>query len=112
MGKPYSPPEHHTGHNPDSGDVAPISRALEMAKAALVEVGEDRIELVTATSTGRVTIQPAHLADGEAIARALGLGLPLDQRMLVPGHTLWSGTRDGFEFQVRGALRQPHMDIQ
>lgn len=89
---------------------SPISLALDVAKAACAEVGEDRVELVTATRTGRVTIQPAHLADGESIARTLGLDSPMDQRMLVPGYTLWSGTRDGFEFQVRGALRNPYGD--
>lgn len=89
-----------------------ILLALDVARAALVEVGEDRVELLTATEGGRVTIQPAHLADGESIARALGLDSPTDYRMGEPGYTLWSGVRDGLEFQVRGALRQPHREMR
>jgi hypothetical protein len=51
-------------------------------------------------------LQPSHLADGEAIARSLGLDLPMDHRMFVPGHTLWCGERDDLEVQVRSVLRE------
>jgi len=27
--------------------------------------------------------------------------------MFVPGHTLWTGVRDGLEVQVRSVLRRP-----
>lgn len=107
MGTPYSPPDHDTAPDPAPGDTSSILLALDAAKAAVVEVGADRIELLTATGSGQVTIQPALLADGESIARALGLDSPLDHRMVPPGYTLWCGVRDGLEFQVRGALRQP-----
>ncbi|WP_454859633.1 hypothetical protein [Promicromonospora soli] len=108
MGTPYSPPDHRTAPDPPPGDTTSILLGLDAARAALVEVGADRVELLTATGSGQITIQPAFLADGETIARDLGLDSPLDHRMVPPGYTLWSGTRDGLEFQVRGALRQPH----
>ncbi|WP_419703025.1 hypothetical protein [Promicromonospora sp. NFX87] len=89
-----------------------LIRALDVARAALVEVGEECVELVETTGNGRVTIQPACLDDGESIARALGLDSPVDHRMISPGYTLWSGTREGLEFQVRGALRHPFGGLQ
>jgi hypothetical protein len=84
-----------------------IMLAFGVAGAVVAEVGEERTELVTITRSGRVSIQPARLADGESIAQALGLDSPLDHRMVDPGYTQWCGARDGFEFQVRGTLRQP-----
>ncbi|MFC8796970.1 hypothetical protein ACFT2C_04510 [Promicromonospora sp. NPDC057138] len=107
MGKLDSFPERRTAPDPVPGDTAAILLALDAAKAALMEVGADRIELLAATGSGRVSIQPALLADGEIIARELGLDKPLDQCMMDPGYTLWCGTLDDLEFQVRGALRQP-----
>lgn len=89
-----------------------LIRALDVVRAALVEVGAERVELVTTTDSGRVTIQPARLDDGESIARSLGLDSPVDHRMIGPGYTLWSGTREGLEFQVRGALRHPFGGLQ
>ncbi|MEU4364221.1 hypothetical protein [Promicromonospora sp. NPDC023987] len=83
-----------------------LTRALEDAFTAIRSVGPDRIDLVTVTKD-RICIQPADLDDGERIARALGCDLPLDHRMLVPAHTLWTGTRHGLEIQVRSALRRP-----
>ncbi|WP_454852253.1 hypothetical protein [Promicromonospora soli] len=114
MGKPYSPPDHRSAPDPDPvpGATASILVALDAARAALVELGADRVELLTATGSGRVTIQPARLADGETIARELGLDSPLDHRMVDPGYTLWCGERDDLEFQVRGVLRQPHGELQ
>ncbi len=53
-------------------------------------IGADRIELVTVTSN-RVSLQPTHLKEGEQIARELGLDVPLDHRMFVPGNTMWTG---------------------
>jgi hypothetical protein len=106
MGKPHSLTEHREPPDRVPGDTGSILLALDAAKAALLEVGQDRIDLVTSTD-GRVSIQPSRLDDGENIARALGLDSPMDHRMIDPGYTLWCGTRDGLEFQVRGALRPP-----
>lgn len=86
-------------------DAGSLTLAIDVAKAALAEVGEERVELLTISDSGRVSISPAHLADGESIARTLGLGSPRDHRMVEPGYTLWSGVRAGFEFEVRGTLR-------
>ncbi len=55
----------------------------------------------------RVCLQPIVMAEGEAIARALGLDVPLDHRMFVPELTLWTGVHDGLEVQVRSVLRRP-----
>jgi hypothetical protein len=81
-----------------------LTRALGDALTAIRAVGPDRIELVTVTKD-RICLQPADLEDGEQIAHALGCDLPLDHRMFVPGHTLWTGTRYGMEIQVRSVLR-------
>ncbi|WP_125778125.1 hypothetical protein [Antribacter gilvus] len=86
--------------------VSPLRLALSAAYEALSLAGDGRIELVTVTR-GRLCLQPTVLADGEAIARSLGCDVPLDHRMLVPGHTLWTGVRDGLEVQVRSVLRRP-----
>jgi hypothetical protein len=112
MGKPNSLTEHREPHGHVPGEAGSVSLALDAVKAALVEVGEERVELVETTGNGRVTIQPVRLDDGESIARTLGLDSPLDHRMIGPGYTLWSGTREGFEFQVRGALRHPFGGLQ
>jgi hypothetical protein len=112
MGESYSLPDHRTAPDPVPGDTASILLALDAVRAALVKVGADRVELVTTTDSGRVTLQPAHLADGASIARALGLDSPLDHRMVDPGYTMWSGVRDGLEFQVRGVLRQPRGGLE
>lgn len=82
-----------------------INDGLTAAARFLDLVGADRIELVTVTPN-RVSLQPADLNQGEQIARLLGLTMPMDHRMLVPGNTLWTGDRDGFEVQVRSVLRQ------
>ncbi|MBA8808781.1 hypothetical protein [Promicromonospora sukumoe] len=82
-----------------------LLRAIEHAGASVSEVGAHRIEVVTITRN-RMCLHPIHLAEGEAIARSLGLDLPLDHRMFVPGNTLWTGERDGLEVQVRSVLRQ------
>lgn len=82
-----------------------LTQALSDALNAIRAVGPNRIELVTVTKN-RICLQPADLDDGEQIAHALGCDLPLDHRMFVPGHTLWTGTRHGLEIQVRSVLRQ------
>ncbi|MEV0951707.1 hypothetical protein [Promicromonospora sp. NPDC050249] len=82
-----------------------LLRAIAHAGTSVSEVGAHRIEVVTITRN-RMCLHPVHLAEGEAIARSLGLDLPLDHRMFVPGNTLWTGERDGLEVQVRSALRQ------
>lgn len=84
---------------------APLVDALDVVAAILNEVGTDRIDLVTFTRD-RISLQPADLAEGEQIARTLGLDSPLDHRMFVPGHTLWTGQVDGLEVQVRSVLRR------
>lgn len=81
-----------------------IGDGLRAASRFLDLIGADRIALVTVTPN-RVTLQPADLNQGEQIARGLGLNLPLDHRMLMPGNTLWTGDRDGFEVQVPSVLR-------
>lgn len=43
-----------TSHADDEGS---LIRALDVARAALVEVGADRVELVTTTDNGRVMIR-------------------------------------------------------
>ncbi|MCF4121719.1 hypothetical protein L1785_12070 [Antribacter sp. KLBMP9083] len=83
-----------------------IYDGLQAASRIVDAVGHDRIELVTITRD-RICLQPARLDDGESIAKALGCVVPLDHRMFVPGHTLWTGERDGLEVQVRSVLRRP-----
>lgn len=93
------------GQPPTLVDRSPLLVVLDAVAAILDQLGPDRVELVTFTSD-RVSLQPADLADGERIARVLGLDSPLDHRMFVPGHTLWTGEVDGLEVQVRSVLRQ------
>lgn len=81
-----------------------LDPAIGVLRAALDQVGADRIALAT-LARGWVCMQPVRLEDGEQIARGLGCTNPLDHRLLVPGHTLWTGTSDGLELQVRSALR-------
>ncbi|MFI9485364.1 hypothetical protein ACIG47_03155 [Promicromonospora sp. NPDC052451] len=78
---------------------------LRIVTAILELVGPEKVELVTFTRD-RISLHPVNLEDGEGIARLLGCDLPLDHRMFVPGHTLWTGVIDGLEVQVRSALRQ------
>ena len=84
---------------------SPLLDTLDVVAGILNAVGTDRVELVTFTRD-RVSLQPADLNEGEQIARVLGLDSPLDHRMFVPGHTLWTGSIDGLEVQVRSVLRQ------
>lgn len=83
----------------------PLTLAMDVAAAAVRAVGPEHIEIVTFTR-GRICLQPADLNRGEQIARTLGCDLPLDHRMFVPGHTLWTGELDGLEVQVRSVLRR------
>lgn len=92
-----------TPRNAEHGD--DLLRAIEHARAAVSEVGAHQIEVVTITRN-RMCLHPGHLADGEAIARSLELDLPMDHRMFVPGHTLWTGEIESLEVQVRSVLRQ------
>ena len=82
-----------------------IRDGLGAASRIVAVVGADRIELVTVTRN-RVSLQPTHLKEGEQIARELGLDVPLDHRVFVPGNTLWTGERDGLEVQIRSVLRR------
>ena len=82
-----------------------IRDGLGAASRIVAVVGADRIELVTVTRN-RVSLQPTHLKEGEQIARELGLDVPLDHRVFVPGNTLWTGERDGVDVQIRSVLRR------
>lgn len=79
--------------------------AMDVAADAIRAVGSDHIEIVTLTRA-RICLQPVRLNEGEQIARTLGCDFPLDHRMFVPGHTLWTGQVEGLEVQVRSVLRQ------
>lgn len=82
-----------------------LTFAMDVATEAIRAVGPEHIEIVTLTR-GRICVQPVDLNEGERIARTLGCDLPLDHRMFVPGHTLWTGVVHGLEVQVRSVLRQ------
>lgn len=104
--RPFEP--HLSAHGTDkqAGHPTDMRGGLSAASRILERIGADRIELVTVTGN-RVSLQPANLREGEQIARMLGLNVPMDHRMFVPGYTLWSGEVDGLEVQVRAALRRP-----
>lgn len=93
---------------PRAGGSVPdqLDPAMTVLRGVLDRIGTDRIALAT-LARGWVCVQPVRLDDGEQIARTLGCTNPLDHRLLVPGHTLWTGTREGLELQVRSALRDP-----
>ncbi|MFI6428406.1 hypothetical protein [Promicromonospora sp. NPDC050880] len=82
-----------------------LEAAMDTTARVLHAVGADRIEIVTFTR-GRICLQPMDLNEGEQIAQVLGCDFPLDHRMFVPGHTLWTGLIGDLEIQVRSALRQ------
>ncbi len=90
----------------DEDDSDRLAFAMDVAAAAVRTVGSDHIEIVTLTR-GRIYLQPVDLNRGKQIAHTLGCDVPLDHRMFVPGHTLWTGEMEGLEVQVRSALRQP-----
>lgn len=100
---PVGVPLHLPGEGQSTDDQLAV--AMGVAADAIQTVGSDRIEIVTLTR-GRISLQPVNLTDGEQIARALGCDFPLDHRMFVPGHTLWTGHVEGLEVQVRSVLRQ------
>lgn len=83
-----------------------LARALGVVVETLAAVGLERIEAISLTRN-HISLQPADLAEGEAIARTLGCTFALDHRMLVPGFTDWSGDVAGFEVHVRAELRRP-----
>lgn len=83
-----------------------LDHAMDIARGITAAVGTERIELVTLTRD-RICLQPTAMDDGERIAHTIGCDLPIDHRMFVPGHTLWTGDIDGLEVQVRSALRAP-----
>lgn len=85
--------------------VDPLMLAMGIAAESLRLVGPGLVEILTFTR-GRICLQPTDLNQGERLARILGCESPLDHRMFVPGHTLWTGERNGLEVQVRSALRQ------
>jgi hypothetical protein len=87
-------------------DALGIREAISLVDSLLASVGAERIEVVTATRN-RVCVQPRDLRDGEEIARRLGCDAPLDHHLVVPGYTLWTGSRDGLEVQIRSSLREP-----
>lgn len=83
-----------------------LGHVMDVARRITSSIGNERIELITMTRD-RICLQPTRMDDGERIARAIGCDLPLDHRMLVPGHTLWTGDIDCMEVQVRSVLRGP-----
>ncbi|MBE1878708.1 hypothetical protein [Myceligenerans pegani] len=85
---------------------AELHNAIRATSRLLRETGTHLIEVVTITRA-RLGLQPRHLRDGQSIAQELGLDLPLDHQMFVPGHTVWTGDRYGLEVQVRAELRRP-----
>lgn len=89
---------------PDAPGTDLLGPAIAVLQGALKDVGPARVTMAT-LARGWVCLQPVDLADGEQIAATLGCRTPLDHRLLVPGHTLWSGHRDGLELQVRSSLR-------
>ncbi|MBE1877756.1 hypothetical protein [Myceligenerans pegani] len=84
----------------------PLDPAIGVLHGALAEIGAGQIAMAT-LARGWICLQPVRLDDGEQIAHILGCTNPLDHRLLVPGHTLWTGTRDELEIQVRSSLRKP-----
>ncbi|MBE1876166.1 hypothetical protein [Myceligenerans pegani] len=88
------------------GRVLGIRDVVGLVDGWLSAIGPERIDVVT-TTRSRVSLHPRDLSESEQIARELGCVSPLDHRTTVPGYTLWSGTRDGIEVQVRAALRRP-----
>lgn len=105
LDEPHKPVQNAMATSSEGRCPMDVGDGLSAASRILALVGADRIELVTVTSN-RVSLQPTHLKEGEQIARELGLDVPLDHRMFVPGNTLWTGERDGLEVQVRSVLRQ------
>lgn len=99
MGLPF----HDQDETPRTPDM--LTFAMGIVADSLRTVGPDLVEIVTLTR-GRICLQPMGLNRGEQIAHALGCDVPLDHRMFVPGHTLWTGVVEGLEVQVRSALRQ------
>ncbi|MDR7381715.1 hypothetical protein J2S48_001230 [Promicromonospora iranensis] len=94
-------------HRQDDTSTAVDSLMLAMGIAAesLRLVGPALVEIVT-LRRGRICLQPTDLNRGEQLVQILGCESPLDHRMFVPGHTLWTGERGGLEVQVRSALRK------
>ena len=99
MGLPF----HDQDETPRAPDL--LTFAMGIVADSLRTVGPDLVEIVTLTR-GRICLQPVDLNRGEQIAHALGCDFPLDHRMFVPGHTLWTGVVEGLEVQVRSVLRQ------
>lgn len=99
MGLPFHD-QVETSRVPD-----PLTFAMGIVADSLRTVGPDLVEIVTLTR-GRICLQPVDLNQGEQIAHTLGCDAPLDHRMFVPGHTLWTGEVGGLEVQVRSVLRQ------
>jgi hypothetical protein len=95
-----------SGENEKADMASRLEAAMGTAAWVLRTVGAHQVEIVTLTR-GRICLQPVDLNRGEQIARALGCDFPLDHRMFVPGHTLWTGQVEGLEVQVRSALRTP-----
>jgi hypothetical protein len=76
-------------------------------------VGEERIGSMTFSSGAVIAIQPSHLDQGEAIARALGLTTFVEHTSVVPPVTHWSGTWAGAgqcEIHVRGTRQRGAAD--
>jgi hypothetical protein len=89
----------------------PANLSLHDMFVALIEIlevlGEERVAGLSILR-GSVRIEPSRLADGEVIARELGLTEGVIQRLAIPFVADWSGTVAGLECHVRslaGAVR-------
>ncbi|MDR7381169.1 hypothetical protein [Promicromonospora iranensis] len=84
---------------------ASLNNVLTAVVQILDVVGEEQIGSMTFSSGAVIAIQPSHLEQGEAIARALGLTSFIEHTSVVPAVTDWSGTWAGAgqcEIHVRG----------
>ncbi|GAB3175879.1 hypothetical protein GCM10027059_49900 [Myceligenerans halotolerans] len=85
------------------GDVV---RALVAATRMLADVGIP-IAAVTVAGTGIVQIRPRSLADGDEVARRLGLTDSTPHMHLIPPQREWCGRLDGMEVHVHSRLLSP-----
>lgn len=82
----------------------PANESLHGTFVALIGIsevlGEERVASLSILR-GSVRIEPSRLADGEAIARELGLTEGVIQQLAIPSVADWSGTVAGLECHVR-----------
>jgi hypothetical protein len=81
-----------------------IREVLHAVDQILEAAHLERVATLSITGSS-VAIQPSRLADGEDIARALGLTPSLDHAQALPPITDWTGDVAGLEVHVRAAMR-------